>query len=72
MAKRPPRPTPPPLPPPPLPLLLPVMPAASLYVGDLDPEVTESDLGDKFALIAPLHSVRVCRSIVTGESLCYG
>ncbi|GLU22317.1 hypothetical protein SLE2022_384040 [Rubroshorea leprosula] len=73
MAKRPPRPTPPPQPPrPPLPLLLPVMPAASLYVGDLDPEVTECEHRDKFALIAPLHSVRVCRSIVTGESLCYG
>ncbi|GAV75931.1 RRM_1 domain-containing protein [Cephalotus follicularis] len=45
--------------------------SGSLYVGDLDPETTETDLILKFSLFGPLCSVRLCRCIVTGESLRY-
>ncbi|KAK8618806.1 hypothetical protein V6N13_132785 [Hibiscus sabdariffa] len=43
----------------------------SLYVGDLDPDVTEDDLFDKFSAVAPVVSLRLCRCLRTGKSLCY-
>ncbi|XP_060671627.1 polyadenylate-binding protein 6 isoform X1 [Ziziphus jujuba] len=43
----------------------------SLYVGDLDPKVTEADLIDKFRLIGPIASARLCCDSFTGDSLHY-
>ncbi|KAK8664309.1 hypothetical protein V6N13_084106 [Hibiscus sabdariffa] len=43
----------------------------SLYVGDLDPNVTEDDLCNKFSAVAPFVSLRLCRCLHTGKSLCY-
>lgn len=45
---------------------------ASLYVGDLHPSVTESLLYDAFAEFKSLTSVRLCKDVSTGRSLCYG
>lgn len=44
---------------------------ASLYVGDLSPDVTEADLTAKFSLTVPVVSVHLCRNSVTGKSLRY-
>ncbi|KAG2305982.1 hypothetical protein Bca4012_084820 [Brassica carinata] len=44
---------------------------ASLYVGDLSPDVTEVDLIAKFSLTVPVVSAHLCRNSVTGKSLCY-
>ncbi|WOG89340.1 hypothetical protein DCAR_0208578 [Daucus carota subsp. sativus] len=45
---------------------------ASLYVGDLDPEVTQMDLTRLFARVGPLDSVRLCRNRdYPFKSLCY-
>ncbi|KFK38988.1 hypothetical protein AALP_AA3G185400 [Arabis alpina] len=44
---------------------------ASLYVGDLSPEVTEEDLSYKFSLTVPVLSAHLCRNSVTGKSMCY-
>ncbi|EFH61397.1 predicted protein [Arabidopsis lyrata subsp. lyrata] len=44
---------------------------ASLYVGDLSPDVTEQDLIHRFSLTVPVLSVHLCRNSVTGKSLCY-
>ncbi|CAH8316168.1 unnamed protein product [Eruca vesicaria subsp. sativa] len=44
---------------------------ASLYVGDLSPDVTEADLIAKFSLTVPVVSAHLCRNSVTGKSLCY-
>ncbi|KAH8520896.1 hypothetical protein H0E87_002087 [Populus deltoides] len=44
---------------------------ASLYVGDLDPEVTETDLRAAFYHVGPISSLRLCRCRLTGKSLCY-
>ncbi|KAM1113743.1 hypothetical protein ACFX1Q_046435 [Malus domestica] len=73
-------PVPPPPPAPPLTPTVTVRPQApadpekkfSLYVGDLDPYVTDDDLLATFRFIGPIASVRVCRDSHSGESLRYG
>ncbi|KAI3474625.1 hypothetical protein Pfo_029795 [Paulownia fortunei] len=52
--------------------LAPTVPAASLYVGDLQQDVTDGMLFDAFSEFKSLDSVYVCRDSATGRSLCYG
>ncbi|XP_073006425.1 polyadenylate-binding protein 7-like [Typha latifolia] len=49
-----------------------VDPLTALYVGDVHPDVAESQLFDLFSSVGVVGSVRICKDLATGRSLGYG
>ncbi|KAL7672287.1 hypothetical protein ACOME3_007176 [Neoechinorhynchus agilis] len=49
-----------------------LFPPTTLYVGDLDLEVDEQILWQKFSSCGPIYSIRVCRDFLSTQSLGVG